>query len=120
MVDSGNGLRPLRELVVRDRATGDEHRLRYPEALRQLPTELEPLMLAEYKRLAVNRPLTTMAEPLFTWFFAKDMCQRCRWAGEEHEQVHRECRFAGYPVNFEPSSGESAPDRLELPDLPKL
>ncbi len=85
-------------LVFRDRATGAEHRIRYPLCL---PVELEPLVREEYKRLAVDRPLTVMAEPLFRHFFQAEFCDRCRWRGPEHAQIHRECHFAGRPVNFE-------------------
>jgi len=104
LVESGAGLRPLRELTVRDRLSGEEHRIRYPDRLRDLPSDIEPLMIAEYKRLIMNRPLTLMAEPLFTWFFAEEFCAHCRWLGNEHDAAHRECRFAGYPVNFEAES----------------
>ncbi len=91
-----------RVLVFRDRATGAEHPIRYPACL---PEALEPLVREEYKRLAVDRPLTLMAEPLFRHFFQADFCDRCRWRGAEHEQIHRECRYAGRPVNFEEDPG---------------
>ena len=93
-----------RVLVFRDRATGAEHPIRYPACL---PEAVEPLVREEYKRLAVDRPLTLMAEPLFRHFFEADFCARCRWRGPEHDQIHRECRFAGHPINFEddPSLG---------------
>ena len=88
-----------RVLIVRDRASGAEHPIRYPACL---DADLEPLVREEYKRLATDRPLSLMAEPLFRHFFAADYCDRCRWRGAEHEQIHRECRFAGHPINFEP------------------
>jgi hypothetical protein len=94
-----------RVLTFRDRATGAEHPIRYPSCLDE---GLEPLVREEYKRLATARPLSLMAEPLFRHFFAASHCDRCRWRGAEHEQVHRECRFAGHPVNFEPEGGSSA------------
>lgn len=94
-VDDGAG----RTITFRDRVSGAESELRYPEVL---PVELEPLVLAEYKRLAVDRPLTTMDRALFDHFFALSHCARCRWRGPAHEQIHRECHFAGWPVNFEP------------------
>ncbi|MGB3330209.1 MAG: hypothetical protein WBA46_14715 [Thermomicrobiales bacterium] len=100
--DAGAGLRPVRELVYRDRFSGAEHTLRYPDALVALPDEIEQMVFEEYKRLAVDRPLTMMAEPLFAWFYADEVCAVCRWRGPEHEQVHLECRFAGNPINFEP------------------
>ena len=87
-------------LTFRDLVSGTEHPIRYPACLDE---ELEPLVREEYKRLATDRPLTLMAEPLFRHFFAAAYCDRCRWRGAEHEQIHRECRFAGHPVNFEPA-----------------
>jgi hypothetical protein len=87
-----------RVLVFRDRATGAEHPIRYPACL---PAELEPLVREEYKRLATDRRLTLMDAALFAHFFQIGYCDRCRWRGPEHEQIHRECRFAGRPINFE-------------------
>jgi hypothetical protein len=87
-----------RLLRFRDRASGIEHRIRYPACL---PIELEPLVREEYKRLAVDRPLTVMAEPLFRYFYEASSCARCRWRGAEFAQIHRECHYAGYPINFE-------------------
>ena len=88
-----------RVLVFRDRISGEEHPIRYPACLDEA---LEPLVREEYKRLATDRPLSLMAEPLFRHFFETEYCDRCRWRGPEHEQIHRECRFAGQPINFEP------------------
>lgn len=90
-----------RVLTFRDRASGAEHQLRYPTCL---PDVIEDLVRAEYKRLAVARPLTTMAEPLFRYLYQVSHCDHCRWQGLEHAQIHRECHFAGHPVNFEPAS----------------
>jgi hypothetical protein len=87
-----------RLLLFRDRTSGAEHRIRYPVCL---PSELEPMVREEYKRLAVDRPLTVMAEPLFRYFFESGYCRRCRWRGPEHAQIHRECHYAGRPINFE-------------------
>jgi len=88
-----------RVIVYQDVATGDEHTLRYPTVL---SAELEPLVLAEYKRLALDRPLTKMDRKLFDHFFALSHCARCAYRGAAHEQIHSECHFAGFPVNFEP------------------
>jgi len=96
-----------RILVFRDRATGAEHPIRYPACL---PEALEPLVREEYKRLAVDRPLTLMAQPLFRHFFETDFCDRCRWRGPEHDQIHRECRYAGHPINFEEDPTRGAAD----------
>lgn len=90
-----------RQLTFRDRATGLQHVLRYPAALANLPPGVEELLLAEYKRLATARPLSRMDERLFAYFFAQSHCAHCRWRGPEHRQIHLECWFAGYPVNFE-------------------
>ena len=87
-----------RVLTYRDISSGAEQRLRYPEVL---PTELDALVVAEYKRLAVAKPLTLMDRHLFDALFGLTHCARCRWQGEEHGQVHRECWYAGHPVNFE-------------------
>lgn len=88
-----------RVLLFRDRATGAEHRIRYPACL---PEQIEHLVLDEYKRLAMDQPLTMMSQQLFDYLYAESYCSRCRWRGPAHEQIHRECRFAGRPVNFEP------------------
>jgi hypothetical protein len=87
-----------RRLRYRDVQSGDEHELTYPEVLTD---ELEPLVLAEYKRLAVARPLTSMNLQLYDHFFALSYCARCRFRGAQFAQIHRECHFAGWPINFE-------------------
>jgi len=97
--DTGADAGSERELVFRDRGTRAEHAIRYPSCL---PDEVDLLVQEEYKRLAADRPLSLMAEPLFAYFFRADYCDRCRWRSDVHAQFHRECRFAGHPVNFEP------------------
>jgi hypothetical protein len=87
-----------RTITYRDELSGDNYQLRYPEFLSD---ELAPLVLAEYKRLAVDKPLTKMDPGLFDHFFALTHCSRCRYRGPEHAQIHSECHFAGFPVNFE-------------------
>jgi hypothetical protein len=91
-----------RTLTFRDRASGAEHRIRYPACL--LP-QIEPLVLDEYKRLAGGRPLTMMDSALFDHFFAESHCARCRWQGTGHAQIQRECHYAGRPINFEDRDG---------------
>ena len=59
---------------------------------------------AEYRRLALARPLTLMDQGLFDHFFAESHCARCRWRGPAHAQIHLECRFAGHPINYEPAN----------------
>jgi hypothetical protein len=93
--------RPVPVLQLRDRATGGEMTIEYPACL---PPWLDQLVQDEYRRLAADRPLTLMAEPLFQALFAADYCARCRWQGADYAQIHRECRYAGHPVNFEPVS----------------
>lgn len=88
-----------RTITYRDELSGESYQLRYPDFL---PEDLAPLVLAEYKRLAVDRPLTKMDQGLFDHFFALTHCARCRYRGPEHAQIHSECHFAGFPVNFEP------------------
>lgn len=83
----------------RDRASGEEREVAYPSCL---DPALEALVLEEYQRRALARPLSLMAEPLFLALFGERACRRCRWRGPEHAAIHRECRFAGYPINFEP------------------
>jgi hypothetical protein len=85
--------------TFRDRTTGAEHQLHYPQCL---PREIEDLVREEYKRLAVARPLTVMAEPLFRYLYQATHCDHCRWKATENAQIHRECHYAGHPVNFEP------------------
>jgi len=89
-----------RVLVVRDRVSDAEHAIPYPACL---PAELEPLVCAEYKRLATDKPLTVMDPALFAHFYQREFCDRCRWRGPAHAQIHRECHYAGHPVNFEPT-----------------
>lgn len=86
-----------RVLTFRDLASGAEHPIRYPACL---DAALEPLLLAEYQRLAADR-LSLMDDGLFNHFFERDYCERCRWRGPEFAQFHRECRFAGHPINFQ-------------------
>ncbi len=88
-------------LTLEDVATGAHHRLHYP---RCLPRDLDQAVREEYKRLALDRRLTLMNPTLFRHFYDESHCARCRWAGPAHEQIHRECRFAGWPVNFEAAS----------------
>jgi len=95
-----------RLIVFRDRATGAEHPLRYPDAL---PAAIEPMVLEEYKRLATEHTLSVMAPELFRYFFGASHCDHCRWRGEAFAPVHRECRFAGRPVNFEPGPAVGVP-----------
>ncbi len=87
-----------RVITFRDVVSGAEHELRYPDVL---DASLHALVLAEYKRLAVDRPLTKMDRNLFDHFFALSHCARCRYRGPENAQIHSECHFAGYPINFE-------------------
>jgi hypothetical protein len=93
-------------ITFRDRATGVEHRIRYPSCLSE---ELAPLVLEEYKRLAGGQPLTMMAQPLFDHFYRESHCRRCAWRGPAHRQFHQECRFHGRPVNFEEDPRVAAP-----------
>lgn len=88
-----------RIFTFRDKISGAEHRLRYPDVL---PLEWEHLVVAEYKRLAVDRPLTKMDRALFEHFFGLTHCARCRYRGPAFAQIHSECHFAGHPINFEP------------------
>jgi hypothetical protein len=95
-----------RIMIFRDRSSGTEHRIRYPLSL---PPEIEPLVLEEYKRLAAGRPLSIMDAGLFNHFFAETHCAHCRWRGGEFTQFHRECQYAGRPVNFEAEAGVDEP-----------
>ncbi len=91
-------------VTIRDCATRETFILPYPACL---PRHLEPLVVAEYLRLASARPLTTMDARLFDAFYGGAYCAGCRWHGER--QVCHECHYAGNPVNFEPFHPESAP-----------
>lgn len=91
----------VRTITYRDRVNGNESTLQYPKVL---PVDLEPLVLAEYKRLAVDKPLTKMDRSLFDRLFTASYCDRCRYQGSGYNQFHNECHFAGYPVNFEPAA----------------
>ncbi len=90
-----------RVITYRDRASGAQHSLVYPDVL---APELHDLVLAEYKRLAVDRPLSSMDERLFAHFYGRSHCDRCVFRGPGNAQIHAECFFAGHPINFEPDS----------------
>ena len=87
-------------LTLQDVVSHQHHRIQYP---RCLPRDLDIAVREEYKRLALDRPLTTMNQALFDHFYAASHCARCRWAGPRFAQFHLECRFAGHPVNYEPA-----------------
>jgi hypothetical protein len=89
-------------LTLEDVASGAIYHLPYPACL---PRAIEGAVREEYKRLALDRRLTVMNRPLFDHLYAASYCARCRWAGPEHAQIHLECQFAGYPVNFEAIGG---------------
>jgi len=87
-----------RTITFRDKFDGSEHDLIYPAVLEP---HIEPLVLAEYKRLAVDKPLTKMDQGLFDYLFKDDYCDHCKFRGPQFAQIHAECHFAGYPINFE-------------------
>ena len=87
-----------RAITYRDKYNGSEHELIYPSVLEP---HVEPLVLAEYKRLAVEKPLTKMDQGLFDYLFKDDYCDHCKYCGPGYEQFHNECFFAGHPINFE-------------------
>jgi hypothetical protein len=87
-----------RLITYRDKFNSSEHQLQYPSVL---AADIEPLALAEYKRLAVDKPLTKMDRAFFDHLYGLPYCARCRYRGLEFEQFHAECHFAGHPVNFE-------------------
>jgi hypothetical protein len=89
-----------RMLIFRDRLSREVRRIRYPTCL---PPDLEGDVLAEYKRLALNSPLSMMQPRLFGYFFRAGYCDACRYDLAEARQICRECYFAGQPINFEPS-----------------
>ncbi len=91
-------------VALRDRTAGTTFTLAYPDCL---PREVEPFVIAEYQRLAVARPLTTMDADLFAYLFRGGYCVGCQWQGEK--QVCRECHYAGHPINYEPFYPEAAP-----------
>ena len=89
-----------RVLVVRDPISGQAHRVRYPACL---PEAIEPMVRAEYQRLAKHDALSVMAGDLFAHLFAATHCESCAWRGPQHAQIHRECHYAGRPINYEPN-----------------
>ena len=97
-VVTGEGGTQIELLTLEDSANGEMYQLQYPQCL---PRDLDAAVREEYKRLALDRHLSVMNRPLFEHFYAASHCVRCRWAGPTHEQIHIECRFAGYPINFE-------------------
>ena len=86
-------------LALEDTASGALYYLQYP---RCLPRAIDSAVRDEYKRLALDRRLTTMNQTLFDHLYADSHCATCRWAGAAHAQIHLECRFAGHPINYEP------------------
>ena len=92
-----------RLLVFQDRVNQEYRRVRYPDCL---PPDLEDEILADYKRRALGRKLSTMAPRLFAHFFGDEFCGRCHFHfhAATTDQVCQECRFAGRPINFEPRS----------------
>lgn len=96
---------PGRLLRFRDRLSGVEHAVLYPSCL---PADIDLLAREEYQRLASDRTLSLMARPLFDYLYAASHCQRCRWRGDAYAQFHRECLFAGSPVNFEPDGSTAS------------
>ncbi len=90
---------PATALTFRDIGTGVESTVLYP---RCLDRSLDELVQAEYRRLAVAKPLTIMDPALFDALFQESHCSQCRWQGAGNEQIHHECHYAGHPVNFEP------------------
>ncbi len=89
-------------LTLEDVVSGALYHLHYPACL---PRDLDGPVREEYKRLALDRRLTTMNRPLFDHLYAASHCAHCRWAGTQHAQIHVECRFAGWPINYEPGEG---------------
>lgn len=87
-----------RVITYRDRASGAEHSLVYPDVL---AAEFHDLVLTEYKRLAIDRPLSSMDERLFVHFYGRSHCDCCAYRGPGNAQIHAECYFAGRPINFE-------------------
>jgi hypothetical protein len=88
----------IETLTIEDLSTGATYALQYP---RCLPRDLDAAVREEYKRLALHRRLTVMNPILFDHFYGTTHCARCRWSDPTHAQIHLECRFAGWPVNFE-------------------
>ena len=86
-------------LTLEDVMTSERHHLHYPACL---PRDLDQPVREEYKRLALNRRLTPMNQPLFDYLFGASHCATCRYAGAQHAQIHLECRYAGRPINYEP------------------
>ena len=95
---------PRLVLVVRDRLSGEIQRVTRPDCL---PLNLDIPVLEEYKRLAINNTLAGMNRLLFDHLFWESHCQHCEFQGEEYEQFHRECRYAGKPVNFSRRQSEA-------------
>ncbi len=91
-------------IMICDLTTRELFVLPYPTCL---PRRIEPLVVAEYLRLATAKPLTTMDVRLFDSFYGGGYCAGCRWHGER--QVCHECHYAGNPINFEPFHPEAAP-----------
>jgi len=91
---------PVLALSFSDTSSGERSTILYPGCL---DPALDSLVQAEYRRLAVAKPLSVMDASLFDALFRERFCMHCRWEGDGFDQIHRECHFAGHPVNFEPS-----------------
>lgn len=73
-----------RTITYRDRISGEEHTLVYPALLSD---SMHDLVLAEYKRLAVSKPLTSMDVRLFNQLFGRSHCDLCAYRGEQFPEI---------------------------------
>ena len=92
---------PVQALRFADVSSGELSTILYPGCL---DPAIDGMVQAEYRRLAVAKPLSVMDKALFDVLFRERYCSHCRWEGDGNDQIHRECHFAGHPVNFEPKA----------------
>lgn len=108
MVAAGQGIvnvvrtqeeRGRRIIVMNDPLKQQEFKVMYPEAL---DPEYAHLAVAEMERLLSDESLgSSMDSTLFEKLYHRFNCRRCRYLDQQFWQFCAECRFAGYPVNFE-------------------
>ena len=88
-----------RIVLMNDPARGQQFRVMYPDGLEP---EYADAAVAEMERLLSDESLgTSMDVTLFRKLYEQHTCNHCRYRAESYWQICAECRFAGYPLNYE-------------------
>jgi hypothetical protein len=97
-----------RQLVIRDGPSGEARAIAYPSCL---DPALEPLVVEEYKRLAVGDRLTLMARPLFDHFYAEKPLRPLPLAGGRVRPVPPRVPLRRPPGQLRPADRQTARHR---------